>query len=91
MRWGVGKKRLQAEGSSVYAHKNIVELIAQELYGKLTTETLTEIKISPKLFDSTIEMLEVLPTIDRVVNYFKVISKKYKNSITSNLLVQGNN
>ncbi len=87
LRWGVDKKRLQAEGSSVYAHKNIVELIAQELYGKITIETLTELKISPNLFDSTIEMLEVLPTIDRVVNYFKVISKKYKNSLTSDLLV----
>lgn len=87
LRWGVDKQRLQAENSSVYAHKNIVELIAQELYGRITTEALMELKISPKLFDSTIETLEVLPTIDREVNYFKVISKKYKNAIHSKSLV----
>ncbi|WP_009632369.1 polysaccharide biosynthesis protein [Synechocystis sp. PCC 7509] len=90
LRWGVDKKRLQAEGSSIDAHKNIVELIVQELYGKVNAKTLSELKINPKLFDSTIESLEVLPTINKAVIYFKAISKKYKNSVFSDLLTSKN-
>lgn len=60
LRWGVDKRRLQAESSSVNAHKNIVELIVQELYGKIDIKTLSKIKINPEIFDSTIEMLEDL-------------------------------
>lgn len=87
LRWGVDKKRLQAEGTSIIAHKNIVELIVQELHGKIDTETLSEVKINPELFDSTIEMLSSLPTIQQAVSYFKTISENYKNSTISVLAV----
>jgi NAD(P)-dependent dehydrogenase (short-subunit alcohol dehydrogenase family) len=87
LRWGVDKKRLQAEGTAVIEHQNIIELIAQELYGKVDSEVLSQAKITPDCFDSAIAMLEGLPAIEQEVVYFKAISNKYKNSVISDLVV----
>ncbi len=84
LRWGVDKKRLQSEGTAVNAHKDIVELIVQELYGKINTEVLVQAKMTPHLFDATVEMLESLPILEPSIVYFKAISKKYKNLVVSN-------
>jgi len=88
LQWGVDKKRLQAEGTSITAHKDIVELIVQELYGRMNPELLAQVKIPPDRFDSTIEMLSSLPTIEQAVLHFKAISKKYRNFVVSNLILE---
>ncbi len=81
LRWGVDKKRLKAEGSSITAHKDIVELLVQQLHGRITIETLAQAKISLDRFDSAIEMLANLPTIEQSVIYFKTISENFRNVV----------
>ncbi|KJH71549.1 polysaccharide biosynthesis protein [Aliterella atlantica] len=81
LRWGVDKKRLQAEGTPIIAHKDVVQLLVQELYGRINCEDLTQSKITPQRFDSIIEMLVDLPSLEQQVTYLKAISKKFKNSL----------
>jgi hypothetical protein len=86
LKWGVDKKRLQAEGNSVIAHQNIVELIVQELYGKINIEVLSQAGITPNDLDNAIAMLEDVPTIEQVVVYLKAVANKYKNSAIKDLV-----
>lgn len=81
LRWGVDKKRLQSEGTPITAHKDIVEIIVQELYGRLNCQALTQVQITPKHFDSIVEMLVDLPNLEREINYLKAISKKAKTLV----------
>lgn len=74
--WGVDQKRLQAEGTPVTAHKDVIEIIVKELYGRINADAIAQIKMTPERFVALSRMLASLPGIEREAGYFEAMSKK---------------
>lgn len=69
LRWGVHPRKLKAEGISINAYKDIVELLVQGLYGRLNKEVFRNAKLTFDDFKNLVEIISNLSSIQQEVAY----------------------
>ncbi|PPS45052.1 polysaccharide biosynthesis protein [Chroococcidiopsis sp. TS-821] len=83
LKWGTNPKQLVSEGISLEHHRDIIELIAQGLYGRLTQKCLLETYKNIIEFETLVKSLETLPSIQQEVTYLKAVSQSNSYDISS--------
>ncbi len=76
LKWGINPRQVKAGEISVESHRNILELLAQGLYGRLNEEVLKLAQVTPKDFDDLVEILSRFPGIQNEVAYMRAVSKQ---------------
>ena len=74
LKLGVNPKFLELEEISIDAYKDVVEILVQGLYGRLTEEIFRSAELTPADFNKIIEVLSTLPAIQNEVVYLQSFS-----------------
>lgn len=80
LKWGINPKRVKGGEIEVAKHRDILELLARGLYGRITQEALNTSLVNPEEFDELIEILATLPGLEKEVAYMRAVSREGKNS-----------
>ena len=81
LKWGINPKRVKGGEIEVAKHRDILELLAKGLYGRLTQEVLNTSLVTPEEFDELVEILATLPGLEQEVAYMRAVSRAGKNSV----------
>ncbi len=76
LKWGINPKQVKAGEIAVESHQNILELLAQGLYGRLNEEVLKLAQVTPQDFDDLVEILSRFPSLQKEVAYMQAVSKQ---------------
>lgn len=76
LKWGINPRQVKAGEISVESHRNILELLAQGLYGRLNGEVLKLAQVTHKDFDDLVEILARFPGIQNEVAYMRAVSRQ---------------
>jgi FlaA1/EpsC-like NDP-sugar epimerase len=78
LKWGINPKQVKSGEISVESHRNILELLAKGLYGRLNAEILKDSLVTADEFDDIVEILARFPGIQNEVAYMRSISRESK-------------
>jgi nucleoside-diphosphate-sugar epimerase len=74
LKLGINPKVVKKEEKdSVEAHKDVIEMLVQSLYGRLSKEVFTNAQLNYDKFSKIVEILETITTIDNEVAYLRAI------------------
>lgn len=76
LKWGINPKQVKAGEIAVESHQNILELLAQGLYGRLNEEVLKLAQVTAQDFDDLVEILSRFPSLQKEVAYMQAVSKQ---------------
>ena len=80
LKWGINPKRVKGGEIEVAKHRDILELLAKGLYGRITQEALNTSLVTPAEFDELVEILATLPGLEQEVAYMRAVSREGKDS-----------
>lgn len=83
LKWGINPKQVKAEEITIESHRDVLELLAKGLYGRLNQEVLETSLVTLDEFIDLIEILSVLPGIQKEVAYMRAVSRHIKASAQS--------
>lgn len=75
LKWGTNPKQLLSEGASLECHQDIIELVVQGLYGRLSPKCLLSTYKKPEEFETLLKFLTTLPSIQQEVAYLRAVSQ----------------
>ncbi len=78
LKWGINPKQVKAKEISVESHRDVLELLARGLYGRVDREVLNLARVTPKDFDDLVEILSALPGIQKEVAYLRALSRQIR-------------
>lgn len=90
LKWGINPKQVKAEEITIESHRDVLELLVKGLYGKLNQEVLAESLVTFEEFKELVEILAVLPGIQKEVGYMRSVSRQIKAAQSSNHDVKEN-
>ncbi|GAB4202073.1 MAG: hypothetical protein Fur006_55220 [Coleofasciculaceae cyanobacterium] len=76
LKWGINPKRVKGGEIEVDKHRDILELLAKGLYGKLSQEVLSTSIVSDREFEELVEILATLPGLETEVAYMRAVSRQ---------------
>lgn len=79
LKWGINPKRVKAGEIEVPKQKDILALLAKNLYGRLTPEVLNTSIVKADEFDELVEILATFPGLETEVAYMRAAAKERKN------------
>lgn len=80
LKWGINPKQVKAEEITIESHRDVLELLAKGLYGKLNQQVLEHSLVSFEEFSELIEILSVLPGIQKEISYMRAVDRQIKAS-----------
>jgi hypothetical protein len=75
LKWGINPKRVKAGEIEVDKHRNILELLVNGLYGRLSPEVLSSSIVSAQEFEELVEILATLPGLEKQLAYMRAVLK----------------
>lgn len=90
LKWGINPKQVKAEEITIESHRDVLELLVKGLYGKLNQEVLADSLVTFEEFNELVEILAVLPGIQKEVGYMRSISRQIKAAQSSTEAVKEN-
>lgn len=78
LKWGANPKHFEVEEISIEEYRDVLELILQELYGRIDQEVLMRSQLTPNEVDDLIEILSLLPSVQQEVAYLRAVSRIYR-------------
>ncbi|MGB5962129.1 MAG: polysaccharide biosynthesis protein [Coleofasciculaceae cyanobacterium] len=84
LKWGINPKQVKAEEITIESHRNVLELLVKGLYGKLNQEVLADSLVTFEEFQELVEILAVLPGIQKEVGYMRSVSRQIQAAQSSN-------
>jgi hypothetical protein len=75
LKLGINPKVIEREEDSVEAHKDVIEMLVQSLYGRLRKEMFTKVQLNYDKFSKIVQILGTITTIDNEVAYLRAICK----------------
>lgn len=75
LKLGINPKAIKRGEDSVEAHKDVIEMLVQSLYGRLSKEMFTQTQLNYDKFSKIVEVLGTITTIDNEVAYLRAICK----------------
>jgi len=78
LKWGTNPKYFEVEEIPIEEYRDILELILQELYGRINHEVLMRAQLTPNEFDNLIEILSLLPSVQQEVAYLRAVSRIFR-------------
>ncbi|MEG3859522.1 polysaccharide biosynthesis protein [Microcoleus sp. herbarium12] len=78
---GINPKKLQGYGTEIADYREIIELLLQGMYGRLTEEVLNSAGVTADEFDDLVESLSTLDSMEAEVGYLRSISRCIRQSI----------
>jgi len=72
LKWGINPRQFNAEGLAIESYRDVVELLLQGLYGRVSKDALIE-KRYPHEFEDLITILSTLSSIEQEVAYLKAV------------------
>jgi muconolactone delta-isomerase len=79
LKWGINPKRVKAGEIEVPKQKDILALLAKNLYGRLSAEVLNTSIVKADEFDELVEILATFPALETEVTYMRAAAKEWKN------------
>lgn len=76
LKWGINPKRVKAGEIEVAKHLDILELLVQGLYGRLSPEALSTSIVSAQEFEELVDILATLPGLEKEVAYMRAVLKQ---------------
>lgn len=73
LKWGINPKQFNAEGLSVESYRDVVELLLQGLYGRISTDALLKAQKYYHEFEDLVTILSKLPSVEAEVAYLKAV------------------
>ncbi|MGL5062372.1 MAG: polysaccharide biosynthesis protein [Microcoleus sp.] len=89
LQWGINPKKLEGYGSKVSSYQEIIELLLHGMYGRITQAVLEAAGITPDEFDSLIDSLLAVDSIQAEVEYLRSVSKYLRKLSVAEELVAG--
>ncbi|HEY9901824.1 MAG TPA: polysaccharide biosynthesis protein [Candidatus Sericytochromatia bacterium] len=80
LKWGINPKQVKAKEISIESHRDVLELLAQGLYGRLNQAALEASSVTFDEFGDLVESLSTLPGIQKEVTYLKALGRQIKQS-----------
>lgn len=90
LKWGINPKQVKAEEITIESHRDVLELLVKGLYGKLNQSVLADSLVTFEEFNDLVEILAVLPGIQKEVSYMRSVSRQIKAHIVPNPTVKEN-
>lgn len=90
LKWGINPKQVKAEEITIESHREVLELLAKGLYGKLNQEVVEQSLVTFEEFSELIEILSVLPGIQKELAYMRAINRQIKASVQSQKEIKEN-
>ncbi len=78
LKWGANPKHFEVEEISIKEYRDVLELILQELYGRIDQEVLMRSQLTPNEVDDLIEILSLLPSVQQEVAYLRAVSRIFR-------------
>ncbi|MEG4209448.1 polysaccharide biosynthesis protein [Microcoleus sp. S13_B4] len=75
LQWGINPKKLQGYGTAIADYSDIIELLLQGIYGRLSQEVLHSAGVTADEFDDLVESLSTLDLIQAEVGYLRSVSR----------------
>ncbi|MES1022399.1 polysaccharide biosynthesis protein [Gloeocapsa sp. BRSZ] len=91
LKWGTNPKQLVSEELSLECHQDIIELIVQGLYGRLTPKCLLNTYKNINDFETLVKLLATLPSIQQEVMYLKAMSQYDSYNTSSTVSIAASN
>jgi hypothetical protein len=80
LKWGINPKQVKAEEISVESHRDVLDYSTKGLYGRLNPEVVKTSQVTADEFSDLIEILSILPGIQKEVAYMRAVSRQIKES-----------
>ena len=80
LKWGINPKQVKAEEITIESHRDVLELLAKGLYGKLNQQVLEDSLVTFDEFSELIEILSILPGIQKEISYMRAVDRQIKAS-----------
>ena len=80
LKWGINPKQVKAEEITIESHRDVLELLAKGLYGKLNQQVLEDSLVTFDEFSELIEILSILPGIQKEISYMRAVDRQIKVS-----------
>ena len=80
LKWGINPKQVKAEEITIESHRDVLELLAKGLYGKLNQQVLEDSLVTFDEFSELIEILSILPGIQKEIFYMRAVDRQLKAS-----------
>ena len=80
LKWGINPKQVKAEEITIESHRDVLELLAKGLYGKLNQQVLEDSVVTFDEFSELIEILSILPGIQKEIFYMRAVDRQLKAS-----------
>jgi len=80
LKWGINPKQVKAEEITIESHRDVLELLAKGLYGKLNQQDLEHSLVTFDEFSELIEILSILPGIQKEISYMRAVDRQIKAS-----------